>query len=119
MAHITLKAMEFFAHHGCFAEERITGNKFLVDVTFETNVKQATQSDNLHHTIDYQEVYNVIRREMMQPSALLEHVVYRIIIAIQQNFPTIIETTVSVQKLNPALGGTINSVGFTLSSNEC
>ncbi len=45
--------MEFFAHHGCFAEERIVGTHFLVDLSMEYDTSKAEISDNLEETIDY------------------------------------------------------------------
>jgi dihydroneopterin aldolase len=36
MATITLNDMKFYAHHGCFDEERLIGTRFLVDVELET-----------------------------------------------------------------------------------
>ena len=32
MSQISIEGMEFFAYHGCFAEEQIIGTKFLVDL---------------------------------------------------------------------------------------
>jgi len=39
MGLIQIENMEFYAFHGHFKEERIVGNKFLVDLTIETDMK--------------------------------------------------------------------------------
>ena len=41
MAEIRINKMSFFAHHGCFEEERKIGTKFQVDCEFETDTSLA------------------------------------------------------------------------------
>ena len=48
--------MEFYAYHGCFAEEQIIGTRFLVDLYLDTDTKKAELSDELKDTVNYQEV---------------------------------------------------------------
>jgi len=118
MATITLNEMTFFAHHGCFAEERITGNQFLVNAVIRTDIKKAAFSDKLLDTVDYQDIYLTIRHEMMQPSALLEHVAQRIIAALKKKFHQIQYVQIAVTKINPALGGKLKGVTVTTDSDE-
>ena len=70
--------MRFYAHHGCFEQERAIGTHFHVDVVFETDTSQAEVSDNIGDTVSYLDVYQVVKREMAIPSNLLEHVARRI-----------------------------------------
>jgi dihydroneopterin aldolase len=114
MALIELEGMEFHAFHGCFKEERIVGNSFLVNFIFETNSEIAEDSDNINDTINYQIVYNIVKEEMLKPSHLLEHVARRILDKVTEQFPKIDFCTVKVSKLNPAMGGKLNSVSVTI-----
>ena len=41
MSIIAIEGMEFKAFHGCFEEERVIGNKFVVDVVLEANTEEA------------------------------------------------------------------------------
>ena len=41
MGLIQIENMEFYAFHGHFKEERIVGNKFIVDLTIETDMTNA------------------------------------------------------------------------------
>lgn len=106
---IELVNMEFFAYHGCFKEEQIIGNNFLVSYSAQTNIEEAQKSDNLIDALNYQELYNVIKEEMMVTSKLLENVAYRIHTKCSLKFPTIISAKVEISKLNPPIGGRVEA----------
>ena len=82
------------------------------------NVNLAAKTDNLNNTIDYQQVYQVIAKEMEQSSSLLENVAYRILTSLQSNFPMIKNVRVSIKKMNPPLGGKIENVSVEMNLNE-
>lgn len=112
---IEIEGMEFYAFHGCYKEEQIVGNRFIVDMTFETDVMSATQSDSIEDTVSYLDVYNVVNKQMMIPSHILEHVAQRIIDAVLEQFsPLITHIKVKVSKCNPPLGGHVKKVSVTL-----
>jgi dihydroneopterin aldolase len=114
MAQLVLENMEFYAYHGHFAEENIVGGRFSVDVVLETNVDLVSVSDNLEDAVDYGRVYELVKREMGQVSRLLEHVVKRIVDAIQGEFKQVEKITVTVSKLNPPVGGKMDRFSVTL-----
>ena len=114
MSLITIKGMEFFAYHGCFKEEQIIGTKFFVDLYIEANTSEAEETDKLSKTINYQTVYLLVKKEMEIKSKLLEHVGRRILKAVKKEFPNINSVKVKISKMNPPLGGKINSVSLTL-----
>ena len=115
MSLIKLDGMEFFAYHGCFKEEQIIGTKFRVDLTIETNVDEAANNDNIHLTINYLNVYQMVKKQMEVKSKLLENVGKRILDELYNQFPGIIKAEVKVSKLNPPLGGKLDCVSLTLS----
>ena len=90
--------MRFFAHHGCFAEERTIGNYFIVDFAAETDMTAASESDNLDDALN-----------------LLEHVAGRILRHFRRVFPEIASASVSISKLNPPLGGEVGASRVTMS----
>ncbi|MEE1271316.1 MAG: dihydroneopterin aldolase [Bacteroidales bacterium] len=114
MAEIHINSMAFFAHHGCFEEERKIGTNFVVDCEFETDTTLAEESDDINDTVNYLDVYQLIKKEMEKPSHLLEHVARRIINAILKTYPEVKRCKVRVQKMNPPLGGQMQSVSVTL-----
>ncbi len=105
MNRVELVDMEFFAHHGCFSEEQIIGNKFIVNFWAEADLSKPAQTDNIEDALNYQLVYNIISKEMKQTSHLLEHVAGRILTAVKAEFPYITAAQVKIDKLNPPLGG--------------
>ena len=104
--------MEFYAYHGCFEEERKIGTWFNVDLSMEVDTAKAEETDNLEDTVNYQAVYAVVKREMMISSNLLENVARRIVNAVKKEFPAVSYAWVKVKKMNPPLGGKMESVSI-------
>jgi len=114
MALIELEEMEFYAYHGCFKEEQIVGNKFLLNFSFETDTAKAENSDNINDTVNYQMVYNLVKEEMERPSHLLENIARRLIVKVCGQFQTITKAKVKISKMNPPMGGKMKCVSLTL-----
>lgn len=110
MSKITLQDMKFHAYHGCLDFEKRDGNTFLVSLTMELDTSRAEESDDLEDTLNYQEVYNVVKEEMSFPSNLIEHVAHRIYEAVKQKFPQIQKLDVELSKKAPPLGGDVEWV---------
>jgi dihydroneopterin aldolase len=115
MGLIQIENIEFYSFHGHFKEERIVGNKFLVNLTIETDMKIPAESDNLKDAVNYQRVYEIVKQQMELKSHLLEHIAGRILDAIYAEMKGINKVTVKVSKLNPPMGGKIGSVSIILS----
>ena len=114
MAIISIEKMEFYSYHGCFEEERKIGTWFNVDLSMEVDTSKAEETDNLDDTVNYQAVYAVVKREMMISSKLLEHVARRILDAVKQEFPAVSYAWVKIKKMNPPLGGKMESVSVEM-----
>jgi len=114
MAVISIEGMEFFAYHGCFTEEQLIGTWFVVDLFMEVDTTDAEASDRLEQTVNYLSVYQVVKKEMMVNSKLLEHVGRRIITAVRDAFPTVEHAKLKIRKMNPPLGGKMDFVSLTL-----
>jgi 7,8-dihydroneopterin aldolase/epimerase/oxygenase len=117
MAKILLEDMEFFAYHGCYKEEQIIGNHFVVNVELDTDTAEAELTDNIHHTLNYQEAYNVIKEQIFQKSHLLEHVSRRIMDAMLSRFNSIQFIRVKVSKMHPPMGGKMKCVSLVIEKN--
>ena len=115
MGLIQIENMEFYAFHGHFKEERIVGNKFLVDLTIETDMELPRSTDNLKDAVNYQKAYQIVRLQMEQKSHLLEHIAGRILDALYAEMEGIKKATVKVSKMNPPMGGKIGSVSVVMS----
>lgn len=106
--------MEFYAYHGCFEEEQKIGTWFNVDLSLEVDTSKAEETDNLEDTVNYQAVYQVVKEQMMIPSHLLENVARRILKAVQKEFLAVSYAWVKVKKMNPPLGGVMESVAVEI-----
>lgn len=106
--------MEFFAYHGCFKEEQMIGTKFNIDLFLTVDTTKAEESDNLADTVNYQEVFRLVKKEMELTSKLLEHVGHRILDSVKSTFPQIEKATLKIRKMNPPLGGKMDYVSLTL-----
>ena len=75
---IRLQDMRFYAYHGVMEQERRVGGEYLVSLQVETDLSRAALSDAVADTVNYAELYEMVRRVMAEPSQLLEHVAGRI-----------------------------------------
>jgi 7,8-dihydroneopterin aldolase/epimerase/oxygenase len=115
MGLIQIEGMEFYSFHGHYKEEQIVGNKFLVDLTIETDMSKPRVSDNLRDAVNYQMAYEIVKRQMELKSHMLEHIAGRILDALFTEMEGIKKATVKVSKMNPPMGGKINSVSVVMS----
>lgn len=113
MYKIELKDMEFYAYHGCFSQERVVGNRFVVNLSVEGDFSRAAESDDIEQAVNYQDLYDIVKSEMEKPSALLETVAKRILSAVKVAFPAVEKAKVTVDKLNPPLGGKLYASSVT------
>ena len=111
---IELEEMEFYAYHGCYKEEQIVGNRFLVNITIEMDVAIPSKTDRIQDALNYVKVYELVKMEMKQTSHLLEHITSRILNRLFEQFPFILKAQVKVSKMNPPMGGQMKKVSLTL-----
>ena len=111
---IELNAMKFYAYHGISSQETKIGNYFMVDISYVCPSEKACITDDLHDTISYADVYNAVKTEMECPSKLLEHVAERISNALKAAFSQLSYLKVRVSKMNPPLGGEVQSASVTI-----
>lgn len=115
-----LEGMEFRAYHGCLEREKTVGNDFIVDFRGEMDMSAAAESDDLHDTVNYAEIYDVIKEEMARPSDLLENVAGRIVKAIEEKFPQFASFSVRVSKKRPPVEGIVQWSRVTMHyKKEC
>ncbi len=118
MATISINGMEFHAYHGCFKEEQVIGNTFIVDVILETDTSEAELTDDLRKTVNYAAIYSLVKKEMEITSKLIENVARRILDAIIVSFPKVIFIELKVAKMNPPVGGKVDRVSVTLKFDQ-
>ena len=102
---IRLEGMPFYGYHGVTAAEKETGRVFEIDCELGVDLASAGHSDQLTDTIDYNEVYQIIRENVEGTAfSLLEGLANRLASIILDKFP-IYRVTLRVRKLNPPISG--------------
>lgn len=103
---VSIKGAEFFAYHGFYEEERLTGNTFIIDA--EVELKSFDSSDdNIHDTVNYEKLFEICAEEMENTQKLLETVVFNIIARFNNSFSNVTGGKVKLEKIGPQLGGKV------------
>ncbi|MBR2016919.1 MAG: dihydroneopterin aldolase [Prevotella sp.] len=112
--YIYLREVRFHANHGVMPQERTVGTDFTVDLRVEYPFAVAMKSDNVDDTLNYAQLYNLVKKEMAQPSRLLEHVAGRIAEAVFREFPSSISIDLCITKVNPPMGADCGGAGVEI-----
>lgn len=112
--YICLDDLRFFAYHGVSPQESMVGNEYILSLRLRTDITQAMETDDVADTLNYAEVYRVLKEEMEIPSKLLEHVGGRLIRKLFQEFPTLEHIDLKIAKRNPPMGADITSAGVEI-----
>ncbi|RXJ01084.1 dihydroneopterin aldolase [Anaerobacillus alkaliphilus] len=119
MDKIYLNQMQFYGYHGVFSEETKLGQRYIVDVILETNLKEAGRTDDLNQTINYAEIFDVVKMVVEGPPyKLVEAVAEEIAKQILQRFILVNACTVKVIKPNPPIVGHYHSVAVEIVRNR-
>lgn len=111
---ITLKGMHFYGYHGCLPEERMTGQPFHVDAVLFVDAGKACASDDLEHTVDYGQVYRLVRSVVEgKPYHLIERLAAVIADEILAQF-AVAAVNITVHKPHAPVGGFIDDVAVTI-----
>jgi 7,8-dihydroneopterin aldolase/epimerase/oxygenase len=107
---ISINDIRLYAYHGCLEEEAIIGGNYIIDVTIHTDYSVAASTDDLKMTVDYCEVYDIVKREMKIRSRLIEHAAQRIASSLKREVPRIDKVEVKLTKISPPVNGILGSV---------
>ena len=99
---ICIHNLQFIAFHGCFEEEKILGNKFTVNIEALTNDNKV---DHIGDTVNYVDLFGIIKKHMEIPTKLLETVMQNIVVDIFTEHPSIANIQLSITKNHPPIKG--------------
>lgn len=114
MQYLELKEMVFHGYHGVLEQEKKVGNTYTVDLKIFFDLTAAFKTDYLSDTINYAEIYEVVKQQMNISSNLIEHLAFRIVHEIKKKFPLIKEIEIRLAKKNPPFGGDIKEVAIII-----
>lgn len=109
---IILKDIKLFGYHGVHPLENSCGTEFMINIVVTTEPQNPIQK--LEDTIDYAEVYSLVKTVFSASEQLLEVVAEKIVKAIAENFPIADEIEISILKTNPPIQGFMGQVGVHL-----
>jgi len=103
---VFLEAVRFYAYHGVNPEERVQGQRFVVDVRLATDLRAAGVTDDLTQTVNYSAVYKRVKAIVEGPPRdLIEALAEDIASALLADFSASTAVTVMVRKPEVALKG--------------
>ena len=112
---IHLHNMVFFGYHGVHEEERRLGQRFVVNVTCETDPANDQNIKHLDDTVDYTRIFSEIQHIMEKKQYyVMEECANAIIDAILNNFPKIIYVNVGIEKPFVPISAVLDSVEVEL-----
>jgi dihydroneopterin aldolase len=116
---IMLKGMMFYGYHGVNPEERLVGQKFVVDVTVECSLLKPSLSDMVCDTVSYSDLFKTVKSIVEgPPHNLLESVAKNISDSILLNYD-IESISVTIKKPDvPINGANLDYAGVTLTRNK-
>jgi dihydroneopterin aldolase len=115
---IRLAGMSFYGYHGVTAAEKETGGLFEVDCDLEVDLADAGRSDRLVDTIDYHQVYNLIRETVEGKAfSLLEGLAGRLATKILDTFG-VYTVTLRVRKMTPPIPGYVKFIEVELTRSQ-
>ena len=115
MGKIQVNNIKIYAYHGCLEEESVIGSWYKIDLEVEADLTTSSITDNLSDTVDYVHLNQIVNKEMMIRSKLLEEVAKRILDRIFLELEMVQKAHVSVAKINPPIGGNVEEVVVILS----
>lgn len=107
MDKIKLTGMVFYGYHGVSLQERELGQRFVIDLEVEKDVQQAGLSDDPSDTVNYSQMYELVKDILEGPSRnLLENVAETVAAQILANFD-VDSVNVRVKKPEVPMRGSI------------
>ncbi|MGN6421008.1 MAG: dihydroneopterin aldolase [Pseudobacter sp.] len=113
MVSIELHNLRLHAFHGLYEGESKTGSAYEVNLKASYN-EESTQFDDIRNTINYVDVFEIVKRCMAIPTPLLEKVAEGIIRRIKHQFPFVAEVVISIYKLEPPIENIQGKIGITM-----
>jgi len=109
---LRLNNMVFYGYHGVYDEERKLGQQIAVDVELVSDLAEAGLQDDLSLTVNYAEVYGVVKEIMeTEQFTLIEGIGLAIFNQLAERY-TLKSLTVRVRKPHPPLGGLVEAAEF-------
>ena len=120
MDKIFLRGMTFAAAHGALPHEHETRQRFVVDVELLLDLHEAGTQDELAKTVNYAEVYAIVRRIVEgEPKQLIEALAEAIAGRILLAFSMVHSVCITIHKPAAPIHGIVSDVGICIMRDRC
>jgi 7,8-dihydroneopterin aldolase/epimerase/oxygenase len=114
---IRLRNAVFYAYHGVLKDEQTNGGKFEVDAELYADLAAARTTDSLHHTVNYEQAYGVIKKAVTEKKYyLVEALAHSIAQALLREFPVVEKVTIRVRKPGAPVHGVLDTIEVEIES---
>ena len=113
-SYIHIDGIRLHARHGVLPQEQLTGNDYIINVRASYDISRAMQTDDVADTLNYAEVYNIIKEEMNIPSKLIEHVAGRIADRLMDSYADTSSVMLRITKRNPPMSAYCHGPGVEI-----
>ena len=113
MVAIELMDIRMHAFHGIFEGEEKTGSDYLINLQVKYD-ESSRDFDDISNTINYADLYEIIRQRMLIPTGLVEKVCEGIIRRIRHQYSYVSEVNLSIYKLQAPIENLQGRVGVTM-----
>jgi dihydroneopterin aldolase len=113
---IFVHGLVLHAYHGVMDHEAKVGQSFILDLTLDIDLADASRSDKLADTASYDDVIATVRRTFCgdRRYRLVEAAAGAVADAVLEQFPTVVNVSVTVRKPHAPIAATFRDVGVTL-----
>lgn len=112
--YVVLKGLRFQAPIGVLEQEQVTGNDITIDLRIGYPMAKAMESDDVADTLNYADVYNIVKQEATRKNKLLERLTGKIADRLTRKYPEISSIDMAITKLNPPMGGDTDGAGVEI-----
>lgn len=112
MYKIIIKDLKLYGKHGVYQQEKLLDAPFQINVTCSLFAKSIVTK--LTDTVNYENVYTIIKELFATPHDLLETLASNIIEVIKDQHKMVEKVSIEIIKLNPPIEGMQGKVGVCL-----
>ncbi|MFB6469350.1 dihydroneopterin aldolase [Cytobacillus sp. Hz8] len=119
MDKIYVNRMQFYGYHGVFPEETRLGQRFIIDLMVEVDLRKAGENDLLADSVNYGDLYQ-LSQDIVEgkPFKLIEAVAEKISSVVLERYPSVYAVTVKVTKPDPPIPGHYDSVAIEITRSR-
>ncbi|HDT12043.1 MAG TPA: dihydroneopterin aldolase [Candidatus Marinimicrobia bacterium] len=108
---IRLKNMVFYGFHGVEEHEKEWGGRFEVDLELHCDLNEAIETDKLHDTVNYENIYALIHQLVTSRKYyLIEALAGEMCRSVKEKYPKVHKVTARVRKPNVPIKGVLDTV---------